>query len=418
MRPDPGRIERNIEELGRIGKVGETGVSRLTFTKDDLAGREYMMEEMRRAGLEVTVDPVGNIFGKRVQLTEDPSLPSVMVGSHIDTPLVGGKYDGVVGVIGGLEVVRMLNDERMKTRHPIEVVIFAGEELTRFGSSFKGSLPVVGSCTEKLLKEVWVDKQGVSYWDTLASVGLKPEDFEKAKRSPESIKCYFEMHIEQGPVLEDIGKSVGLVSAIAGATRGWATIKGLPNHSGAFPMRLRKDALAAASEIVLEMEAAARREAHLGTVGTIGDLVVKPGVMNIIPGEVTMSLEVRGVDIGSKNRVLEDLRRKFSEVAASRNMEIQYHYNNLGDDDPFVLDGELRELLEESAKQEGIDYIVMPSGAGHDAMFMTRITRVGMLFVPSVAGKSHVPEEFTETKDLVLGTSVLAGAVLKMACSR
>jgi len=312
----------------------------------------------------------------------------------------------------------MLNDERMKTRHPIEVVIFAGEELTRFGSSFKGSLPVVGSCTEKLLKEVWVDKQGVSYWDTLASVGLKPEDFEKAKRSPESIKCYFEMHIEQGPVLEDIGKSVGLVSAIAGATRGWATIKGLPNHSGAFPMRLRKDALAAASEIVLEMEAAARREAHLGTVGTIGDLVVKPGVMNIIPGEVTMSLEVRGVDIGSKNRVLEDLRRKFSEVAASRNMEIQYHYNNLGDDDPFVLDGELRELLEESAKQEGIDYIVMPSGAGHDAMFMTRITRVGMLFVPSVAGKSHVPEEFTETKDLVLGTSVLAGAVLKMACSR
>jgi len=410
LKPNDKRIENNIEELGKIGKVG-IGVRRLTFTPEDMKAREYIIDLMRQAELEVKIDAVGNIFGKRNKCL-DSSLPSVMTGSHIDTPLLGGKYDGVVGVLGAIEAIRVLNENSVTTKHPIEVVVFAGEELARFGISFKGSFGVVGLLSEELLKKL-KDKDGISYWDGMKNVGLNPADYKSAIRDPKTIKCFLEMHIEQGRVLEEAGKRIGIVQAIAGATRGSATFYGQADHAGATPMNLRKDALAAASEVVISLEKYSRQESYLGSVGTIGALDVEPGSMNIIPGKVTTSLEIRGINLESKKRIIANLNRKLSEVAAKRSMKIESEWSE--DSDPTPVTQIMFKTIEEACMELGIDYLPMPSGAGHDAGFMARITDMGMIFVPSVKGISHAPEEYTCVEDISLGTKLLTNVLMRLS---
>ncbi len=411
FKPNSNRIESNIEELAKIGKVGESGVRRFVFTPEEMKAREYVIDLMKQAELQVKVDAAGNIIGKRLRCS-DTSLPSVMVGSHIDTPILGGKYDGTVGVLGAIESVRLLNQHSVTTRHPIEVVVFAGEELARFGVCFKGSFGMVGLLTEELMREV-KDSDGVSYWDAMLKVGLNPEDYESARREPETVKCYLEMHIEQGRVLEEASKQICIVQAIAGASRGLATFHGLADHAGATSMNLRKDALAAAAEVVLCLEKYSQQEAHLGSVGTVGALNVEPGSMNIVPGKVTMSLEIRGVDLASKKRVIANLNRKILEVSTRREMKIETEWSE--DSDPTPVPQHMIKLIEGVCLELGIDYLIMPSGAGHDAGFMARITDMGMIFVPSVKGISHAPDEYTRIEDISLGTELLTNVLLRLA---
>lgn len=413
MNIDKTRIERNIEDLASIGMHEGGGITRLEWTEENLEARKFIIKEMKEANLRVSLDSIGNIIGKRDILTENPKLPSIMVGSHIDTPKNGGKYDGTVGVLGGLEVIRMFNEHGIETKHPIEVVVFAGEEASRFGASFKGSMGMIGQATPEIMRNKWVDKEGISYWEALKAAGFDPEDYESAVRDPDSIKCYYELHIEQGRVLEQAGVPIGVVTCIAGVARGWATIQGRADHSGATPMNVRKDALAAAAEIIIHLEEAARKEAYCDTVATVGDLIVRPSAMNVIPGEVTMSLEVRGTNVDSISRVFKGLHRKISEVSTAREIDIRYQYHE--NESPRPMSPESQSIIKQSVEEEEVEYILMPSGAGHDAQILSKITRAGMIFVPSINGISHSPKEVTKIDDIVQGVRILAKVVSKEA---
>lgn len=415
LKPNSDRIEADLKALARIGQVGETGVSRLTWSEEDLRARKYVMTKMEDAGMEVREDAVGNIIGRRKSL--DPSLPAVMTGSHIDTPDLGGNYDGMVGVIGGIEVVRMLNDNGVVTHHPLEVVVFAGEEIEPFGAGCKGSIGMTGLLTDKKLDE-WRHRDGHTYREALQRAGFPVAQFETAVRDPDTVKAYVELHIEQGRVLEENGKTIGVVTSITGESRYKpTTIRGIADHAGGTPMSIRRDALCAACEIVLAIERFAREEAEHGTVGTVGSLKVYPGSSNVIPGKVEMSIELRGNNGPSKRRAMAKLDKFIEELRRRRPVEIEFG-GFYRDEDPFQLTEEIVNHIERTAARHEIPHMRMPSGGGHDAQYMLRLTKVGMIFVPSVGGFSHCPEEFTRLEDIVYGIQVLGNVLTDLAEQR
>lgn len=407
---DRGRLERTIEELAAIGQ-GDTGITRLPLSPEDLEARRYVTGLMEDAGMQVAADAAGNIFGKRTRAV-DSSLPSVMTGSHICTGTNYGKYDGVVGVLGALEAVRLLNEHDITTVHPIEVVVFTAEEPQRFKAFMPGSRSVAGKLTVRDLRS-FKDDGGITFYDALASAGYDPEQLASALRTRDTVRAYVELHIEQGRVLEDAGKHIGIVTAIAAPTRFWVTVGGHADHSGATPMGMRTDALCAAAELILAVEAYGRAEAGHSTVATVGYIKAEPGSMVVIPGKVTISVDIRGIDPASKKRVFEQVRGKMGELSEQRNvdmdMELIHHA------DPVPLSNQVVATIAEACAELGIDAQIMHSGAGHDAQQMASLTEAGMIFVPSVAGISHNPEEHTDIEDIALGTELLAHVLLKLA---
>jgi len=404
------RLQQTIEELASIGK-GEAGITRLPLSTEDLEARRYVMGLMKEAGLEVRVDPVGNIYGTRMQAM-DSSLPSVMSGSHICTGTNYGKYDGTVGVLGALEAIRLFNEQDITTVHPLEVVVFTAEEPQRFKAFMPGSRCVAGKLTSEELRG-FEDEDGVSFWDALVSAGYHPESLAFARRTRETVKAYVEMHIEQGRVLEDAGKRIGIVTAIAAPTRFWVTVEGRADHSGATPMRLRKDALCAAAELILALEQCGRAEAEHSSVATVGYIKVEPGSMVVIPGKATISVDIRGIDSASKRRVFNNARRKMAEISQVRDVRIDVEM--IHDAEPVPLSEKVIGTIRQACEELGIDALVMHSGAGHDAQQVASFTDAGMIFVPSVGGISHNPEEYTRLEDIALGTELLAHVLLKLS---
>ena len=405
-----GRLERTLEELASIGK-GETGLTRLPLSLEDLEARRYVMDLMREAGLEIKADPVGNIFAKRTKAV-DPSLPSVMTGSHICTGTNYGKYDGTVGVLGALEAIRLLNEQDITTMHPIEVVVFTAEEPQRFKAFMPGSRGVAGRLTLEDLRKA-KDPDGITFWDALVSAGYHPENLADARRTKETLKAYVEMHIEQGRVLDDTGKRIGVVTAIAAPNRFFVTITGRTDHSGATPMGFRKDALCAAAELILAVEQCGREETENSSVATVGMIDVKPGAMVVIPGEARMSVDIRGINSASRQRVVDAVHRKMADLRQARGVEIEIEM--VIESEPVGLSRTVVSTIRESCDELGIDALMMPSGAGHDAQQMATLTDVGMIFVPSVEGISHSPREYTRLEDIALGTELLAHVLLKLS---
>jgi hydantoinase/carbamoylase family amidase len=369
------------------------------------------MHLMENAGLRVIVDPVGNIYGKRMRAV-DPSLPSIVSGSHICTGTNYGKYDGTIGVLGALEAIRLLNEAEVTTVHPVEVAVFTAEESQRFRATMPGSQSVAGKLTSEDLHR-YKDENGVSLWDALVSAGYHPEDLPLAQRTKSTIKAYVELHIEQGPVLEKAGKRIGIVTAIAGSTRLFATIVGRADHSGATPMALRKDALCAAAELITSVEQFGREEAHKSSVATVGYLKVEPGSMVVIPGQVTLSVDMRSIDSQSKKRMAANLQRKLADVACDRGVEISIETVQEGE--PVQISERIVATIRQTCDELGIDALGMHSGAVHDAQQIATFADVGMIFVPSVAGRSHCPEEYTRIEDIALGTELLAHVLLKLS---
>jgi N-carbamoyl-L-amino-acid hydrolase len=404
------RLERTIEELASIGK-GETGITRLPLSPEDREARRYVMAVMEEAGLEVRADPVGNIYGKRMQAA-DASLPSIMSGSHICTGTNYGKYDGTVGVLGALEAIRLFNEQDITTVHPLEVAVFTAEEPQRFKGFQPGSQSVAGRLTGEDLRH-FKDEDGISFWDALVSAGYHPENLTAARRTRETIKAYVEMHIEQGRVLEDAGKRIGIVTAIAAPTRFMVTITGRADHSGATPMGLRKDALCAAAELILAMEQYGRAEAEHSSVATVGYAKVEPGSMVVIPGQATISVDIRGIDSASKRRVFNNAQRKMADITQERDVNIDMEM--IHDAEPVPLSDTVIGSIKETCGELGIDALVMHSGAGHDAQQIASFTDAGMIFVPSVEGVSHNPAEYTRIEDIALGTELLAHVLLKLS---
>jgi len=407
------RLLRDLNAVSRIG-IGDHGsVTRLVFSIKELRGRQFLIHLMRQAGLQIHIDRIGNIFGRLDG--SNPKAPAVLVGSHLDTVLHGGKFDGTMGVIGALEAVRALKEQKVMLRSPVEVVCFVGEESSRFGYSTLGSSLVAGEVHGADLSNA-ADAQGTRLEDILSSLGIYRSNLRSMRRDPASVKAYLELHIEQGPILEAKKKPIGVVTSIAAPTRFRVVFTGQADHSGTTPMEMRKDALVAAAELVVAVEKISRRYSRMEkgrVVGTVGAMKIEPGVINAIPGKAELSVDIRSITASAKNRVVRLVQAKIREIARRRHVRIEIL--PIREENPVPLDKRLVHLLKECCEAKGIAYEVMPSGAGHDAMQMAKITPSGMLFIPSRRGISHSPLEWSDPEDICLGTQLLLDSIVRVA---
>ena len=395
------RIEQRITELSAFGANPGGGVSRVAFSKADIAGREYIKELMRKAGLVVRVDTAGNIIGRREG--SDPSLPVIMLGSHIDSVPGGGNYDGDLGVIGAIEVTQLLHEHGVGTRHTLEVVSFTDEE-----GGLIGSLAMTGRLGASALDVV--SHSGMAIRDGIRAVGGDPDRLQLARRKPGELKAFVELHIEQGAVLHEDGVDIGVVEGIVGI-RWWdVTIDGVANHAGTTPMNRRRDALLSAAELTLAVNRIATTLAgrHVATVGRIR---AEPGAPNVIPGRVVMSLEIRDLAAEQIELVHQAIVAEARSIATARQTPISFAEIDVASA-PAPTHERMRRIIAGSAELLGLTHKLMPSGAGHDAQDMTHIAPTGMIFVPSVGGISHSPKEYTSPKDMANGTNVLLRTVL------
>jgi len=401
MRANPDRMEQRIKALSTFGANPEGGVSRVAFSEADLAGRAYIRDLMREAGLSVRIDTAGNIIGRREG--SEPDLPIIMFGSHIDSVPGGGNYDGDVGVIAAIEVAQLLQDNAIRTRHPLEVVSFTDEE-----GGLTGSRAMIGEIGDTTLGVV--SHSGMTIREGIRAVGGDPNRLDLAERRPGELKAFIELHIEQGAILHEENIDIGVVEGIVGI-RWWdVTIEGFANHAGTTPMNRRWDAMVTAAEYILAVNRVAT--SMLGRqVATVGKLRAEPGAPNVIPGEVVLSLEVRDLSAAKMQRVFDEIRREGERIADARFTPIRYEEIDVASS-PAPTDEQMRRIIAASADDLKLSFKFMPSGAGHDAQDMTRIAPTGMIFVPSVNGISHSPKEFTSAEDMANGASVLYRTVL------
>lgn len=402
------RIEQSLIEINRFG-YSEQGMNRLAYTESERQAIDYMIKLFEEEGMKVIIDPVGNVIARREGT--DPTLPAVVTGSHLDTVYNGGKYDGTLGVIAGLEVVRYLNEQNIETKHPIEIVIFACEESARFGVSTIGSMAMIGEFKEELLQ--LKDKDGISLRTAMENCSLNIERIEQAERKKEEIKVFYELHIEQGPVLENEGKQIGIVTGIAAPTRFHLEVVGEAAHSGTTPMPLRKDALLGAAEIALSLEQSALKEVGNDTVATVGKCEVVSGSMNVIPEKVTMTIDIRSIHFKSKRKVVSELYQIIELIEKKRDVKVSI--SQLCNDRPIKMNDDIIHFLVQSCEKLNLSYRQMPSGAGHDAMMMAKRFPTGLIFVPSKNGISHNKEEFTSLEQIGAGVSLLKEAILQAA---
>ena len=404
MRIDKRRLEQSIEELGRIGQTPRGGLTRLALSDEDKRGRDWMVGRMREAGLSITVDQMGNIFGQRAG---DPGLPPVMMGSHVDSVPTGGRYDGQLGVLCGLEVIRSLNDAKVRTRHPVTLAIFTNEEGARFQPAMIASGVMAGKIA---LEDAYNarDKDGIRLVDELERIGYLGAEPCVAR----PFRAYLELHIEQGPFLEEDGLSVGVVEGIVAIAWSRLTIHGVQDHAGPTPMRIRHDALVAAAEVVGGVRRIAR-EMGGELVTTVGNLVVAPNIVNAIPGRVTLSIDMRDPQDAALDRArtrLEAIVREACEREGVR-YELEHYWRV-----PYTpFDRGVVDAVERAAGGAGARHRRIRSGAGHDAQYMAAIGPAGMVFVPSHDGRSHCEEEFTPIDDIEQGATTLLLAALDLA---
>lgn len=406
------RLLRDLNAVSRIG-LGEGGsVTRLVFSVHELRSRQLLVHLMNQAGLDVHVDAAGNIFGR---LAGGREGPAVLAGSHLDSVVQGGRYDGPVGVIGALEAIRTIKESGVPVPAPLESVCFVGEESSRFGFATLGSSLVAGDVTMEDFANA-VDAGGTRLEDVLSSLGIYQENLDSLRRDPRTIKAYLELHIEQGPVLESKKKKIGVVTAIAAPSRFRVVFKGQADHSGTTPMEMRKDALVAAGHLVTYIDEVCREHASTDkgrVVGTVGAIKVEPGVINAIPGRAELQVDVRSITSASKRKVAGLITKRARSIARERGVKVEVL--TIRDEEPAPMNPGVIALIRGMCEERGISFEVMPSGAGHDAMQMAKITPTGMIFIPSTNGVSHNPTEWTDPADICLGTQLLLEALLRAA---
>ena len=402
------RLVKDFEAMAQLTAPGE-GINRLAFTDADWAGRQYIIDRMTDAGLFVEIDDFGNVIGYKSG--KKPDLPVVMVGSHTDSVPNGGNYDGVVGVLSAIEVIRSMIDDGYEHDHTIAVVSFMCEESGRFGDATLGSKAMRGELTLQDLHRL-VDKQGISLYEALEGRNLNSDGIETmAYKRP--VKSFTEIHIEQGKVLEHEQKTIGIVTGIAAPERFYVTIRGNADHSGATPMNLRHDALCGASKIILGIEEIASMQEEPPVVGTVGVVEVTPGAMNVIPGAVKLGVDIRSISKVARNSVV-TLVKEFIDITAEKR-GLSYTIETIAQDHPVEMHPAMIRAIEEAVKSVGIEYMTMPSGAGHDAMHWAEAVPTGMIFIPCRDGISHNPAEFAEMDDIVTGAEVLDKVLRKLS---
>ena len=394
------RLAKDFEAMARLTDVGD-GINRLAFTDADWAGRQYIVDRMIDAGLTVEADGFGNVIGYKAG--KNPDLPVVMVGSHTDSVPNGGNYDGVVGVLSAIEAVRSMTEDNVEHDHTIAVVDFMCEESSRFGAATLGSKAMRGELTLDDLHRL-VDKKGISIYEALQSRNLNPDGIETMEYT-RPVKAFIEIHIEQGKVLEHEQKKIGIVTGIAAPERFYVTIRGNADHSGATPMKLRHDALCGASKIILGIEEIASMQEEPPVVGTVGVIEVIPGAMNVIPGAVKLGVDIRSISKVARDSVV-TLIKEFIDVICEKR-GLSYTIEPIAQDHPVAMHPAMIREIEGAVKAVDVEYMTMPSGAGHDAMHWADVVPTGMIFIPCREGISHNPAEYTEMDDIVTGAEVL-----------
>ncbi|MEC0344863.1 Zn-dependent hydrolase [Peribacillus frigoritolerans] len=391
------RIEKQINDLSEFTSTPGKGTTRLTYSKEDLLTRNYIKNKMMEYGLSVQEDGFGNVFGKLEGTLKD--APSVLIGSHFDSVPNGGAYDGPAGVIVALEVAALFAENQLTPKYPLEIVALIEEEGARFGGGLLGSRGIVGTLSEESFKNLR-DEEGTTTIEAMSKIGL--DSSLPKRRNPNSIKAFLELHIEQGPTLEEKNIPIGVVEAIVGLTQLEVTIEGKAGHAGTTPMDRRTDALVAAAQIISQLPSFAIEEGE-GTVITTGRLHVFPNGANVIPDKVVFSVDIRS----SKEEHINNVIKRMKELIESYHEQgVHTTAEQLLYMPPKVLSNEIKALLKDKSSDLEIPYCSINSGAGHDAMVFSDVTDVGMLFVPSKAGLSHCPEEWSDARHLANGVQI------------
>lgn len=407
-------LQRLKALFNEINSINDTtfgaGLTRLAYTKHDKLARDIFINHCIDAGLKVRVDEIGNIFARKDGI--DNSLKPVAFGSHLDSVINGGEYDGILGVLGGLEIICSLNDMNIKTLHPLELVVFACEESSRFNISTLGSKAMTHKLTKEKLQNV-KDFQNNNLVDIFKDFGLDLENLKDIKNQAKEYKSFLEIHIEQGPLLDNENLQIGIVSAIAAPHRFKIIIQGEAQHSGTTAMKYRNDALCAAAEIILSIEKTAIKHSQNSIVATCGNCIVSPGVMNVVPGATTLLVDLRGISLNARNAAFNDIKAEIDKVQNTR--KFKYQIEELAFDNPSVLDENLINLIKQKAQNMKLTNTIMPSGAGHDSMHMCEFCPTAMIFIPSKGGISHNPAEFSSFEDIQNGLNLLKNVILKVA---
>jgi N-carbamoyl-L-amino-acid hydrolase len=402
IQADPHRMEARIQALAQFGLQPNGGVMRPGFSEEDIKARQYVMDLMKKMKLDVHIDAAGNLIGRRAG--QDNDQPYISFGSHIDAVPNGGKYDGDVGVVAALEVIELLNENNIQTDHPLEVIVFVAEEDGLFGST-----GMSGSLTETDLN--FEGNSGKTVRQGIRDVGGNPEQLGQAVRKKGEILAFIELHIEQGATLFSEKLDIGVVQGIVGIEEWAITVEGMTNHAGTTPMNVRQDALLAASKLVVAINEAVKSFPG-AQVGTVGTLNVEPNVSNVVPGKVTMTLEMRDLSNDKIQQVYQLIHPQMYRIEkeTKTNITVKKELTH----GPALTDMRLQDLIEESAEELGFSNKRMPSGAGHDSQEMAKVAPMGMIFVPSRNGISHSPEEYTSPEDMAKGAGVLLRTVLKL----
>lgn len=408
MKINATRLQQHFEAMSLIGKIGETGTCRPTMTTLEKQAFELAGEWMKEAGMSVRIDHFGNLIGRLEG--QDPSLPVLMMGSHLDSQPYGGRFDGVAGVLCAIEVVKALTENGIKPQRPIEVVSFADEEGWRFNKGLFGSRGILGKLEEGELDRT--DKEGITRRQALLDFGCNPDKFTESEYKPGSIFCFLELHIEQGPVLDLSHKPIGVVTGISGPIWWTVKLKGMAGHTGSVPMPLRKDALLGASEIILAVNGIANQIPGAPTVGSVATIKVFPSSRNIIAEECEFTVDLRDIDLERRNQYEKQLLKQIEAITQKH--KLTYSISEDTRSDPRYCADWIKALIKAECENLGLDAPELMSGPFHDALALSYACDYGMIFVRCKDGISHNPLEYSSYEDLALGAEVMYGTVLRI----
>ena len=397
------RLEATIMKLSDFGKDENGVTNRVAFSDADIAGRQYVFDLMSEAGLEVSIDFAGNIIG--IRAGTDPSMKPIAFGSHIDMVPNGGNYDGCLGSLAAIEVIRTLTENNISTKHPLEVIIFSNEE-----GAILGSRAIAGVLTPDALKVT--NATGYNNGEGIMRIGGDTTRLKEVIRPKGSLAAFLELHIEQGAILEEEDLDIGIVEGIVGLNWWDVEIIGFANHAGTTPMNRRQDAMLAAAHFIQAVNEVTN--SYEGAqVGTVGRIKAEPGAPNVIPGRVVLSLEIRDLSSEKIMMLYSEMEKRARSIEEQTGTQFTFHaLDTTGK--PALMNDMIKKEIQNSAEALGLSYKEMPSGAGHDAQDMALIAPTGMIFVPSKEGISHSPKEFTSAEDMANGANVLLYTILAL----
>ncbi|WP_138420591.1 M20 family metallo-hydrolase [Aquibacillus sediminis] len=402
------RLHNHIQELSKIGKVGETGVYRLAHSELDVKAIYQVKEWMEAAGLQTRIDNFGNLIGRLEG--NNPDKPVFMIGSHIDSQPYGGRFDGTVGSLGALEVVQTLKEQQVQIQHPIEVICFADEEGTRFNKGTFGSRGITGQLVDGELERT--DEQRITRRQALLDMGCNPDQLDKDVYPEGSIEAFIEVHIEQGPVLEKQDVPVGIVSGISGPVWLTVTMEGHAGHAGSVPMDQRQDALVGASEVISGFRSIVSQDPNADTVGTIGNIQVFPNSRNVIPEKVAFTIDLRDIDVSRREDYEQQFKQLLDEVAERHNLTYQVQ-EDMRSNPKYCADW-IKDVMKQESEKLGLQAPTLMSGPFHDALVLSNVCDYGMIFVRCKDGLSHHPDEYANEHDISKGVELLYQTVYQI----